>query len=100
MKLTVLLLCVAALTGCAAIEKSPVGQLTLADAQTASSMAKQAGYAKGQACYDYIATQLQATSNQGTCALLCLNEAKRTFVTSSNNIGTACGGVLPLVVAP
>ena len=88
------------LTGCAAIEKSPIGQPTLSDAQTASAMAKAANDAAGQKCYDYIASSIESAGSDGTCGLLCLNEAKRASITSSANLGQSCGGVLPLVVAP
>lgn len=91
-----------ALTGCNAIplKDDPIKQLTLADAQNASALAKAAGDAAGQKCYDYIVGEIQAAGSGGTCGLLCLNETKRSSVTSSANLGQACGGVLPLVVAP
>jgi hypothetical protein len=88
------------LTGCAAIEKSPIGQFTLADAQTASAMAKAANDTAAQKCYDYLASSIQSSGQTGTCGLLCLNETKRTAITATTNLGQSCGGVIPLIVAP
>ena len=99
MKSIFVTLFIATLAGCTTpIAQTPLGKLTLADAQTASSMAKQAGDAAGAACYNFIANQIQASSTTGTCGLLCANEIKRTAVTTETNLGTACGGVLPLVL--
>lgn len=100
MKAALILIIGFALSGCAEIAKSPVGQLTLADAQTASAMAKASNDTAGQKCYDYIASTIQSQESSGTCGILCVNELKRSSITSSTNLGQSCGGVLPLVVAP
>lgn len=98
-KILMPLLLTVLLTGCTVLAKSPIGQLTLADAQTASTMAKAANDTPAQKCYDYIISMIQGAGASGTCGLLCLNETKRSSITTSNNLGAACGGVLPLDIA-
>ena len=93
---------VALLAGCNTIltaPTTPLGKFILSDAQAASALAKTNNDAAAQKCYDYIATDI---SNQAvfTPGLLYLNELKRTAATSNANLGAACGGVLPLVIAP
>jgi TPR repeat protein len=82
------------------LKNNPIAQLTLADAQNASSMAAAANDTKAKICYDYIAAQITSDSAGGLCGVLCINELKRSSVTASSNLGQACGGVIPLVVAP
>ena len=52
-------------------------------------------------CYDYIAAQTAPTADSGaTKGLLYLNELKFSVAGQETNLGAACGGVLPLVIAP
>lgn len=52
-------------------------------------------------CYDYIASQTEPTdADTDVPGLLYLNEEKYAAQSQEVNLGTACGGVLPLVIAP
>ncbi len=90
-----------ALSGCAGFvtKDTPIGQLTMADAKAASALATASNDAVAAKCYDYISNGISNAPNF-TPGLLYLNEVKRTAAASSQNLAAACGGVLPLVIAP
>lgn len=95
-----------ALTGCAGLvtPTTPLGKFTLDDATNASKLAKADGSPAAllrAKCYDYIAAQVNANANsQFVPGFLTLNELKFNAVSSATNLGSECGGVLPLVIAP
>lgn len=90
------------LSGCAAFgPSSPIGALTLSDAESASALAKANNDVAGEKCYDAVAAQIKANgAASGAVGILYLNEVKRTSASIQSNLAASCGGVLPITVAP
>jgi uncharacterized protein YceK len=102
MKSLILLIVVALLAGCSTLvnPSTPVGMFILSDAKAASDLAKANKDTAGVQCYDFIAADIDANTPGSLSGILYLNEVKRTALVKGAGLATACGGVLPLMVAP
>lgn len=92
-------------TGCTTPIANPlttaVNNFTLKDAQACSAWSKLNNDTAGQKCCDYIAAQVAAANAAPSApGVLYLNEVKRTQFITGTGLAQACGGVLPLVIAP
>lgn len=101
MKKTFLICALMALAGCSGLitKDTALGRITIDDAKAASALATASNDAAAAKCYDFISNSISSAPSF-TPGLLYLNEVKRTAAANGQNLAAACGGVLPIVVAP